>query len=426
MRITITARGFTALAVVAILSFIAVLSCDPVIAGAGIAIWLALALDLAHLSMVVARRPCRAGVERASVRLWVGQRASLRIPLACTSVEDVVIDSPVIQTVRTRQSPRGYVVEAVIEPEYCGKHRVDEIRILQRSLLGLFLLTRIVRIDIEVAVLPRAWLLALVALALLQGRAAGIGSLGELTSAVSQLRSLSGVYYLSREYQPGDPPIRIDWKATARLLKLIVKEFREESSGGMLFVLNERCLGPRTCDALASLLLSIAIASYSSSTPLNIYIENRSTYLRLDPSRALVFAIRRAFEMEIARDLDPYELLEPSTLRELQRILSIRLPNRVEAELSRIVEVLGSGLRVVIASTLVTDTRRDIEIADALRSRGIEVEVYTPSKPWLDLESLEDAYIVYRTYRLALEKLRKLGCILRVVGDNADERLAKL
>jgi uncharacterized protein (DUF58 family) len=60
----------------------------------------------------------------------------------------------------------------------------------------------------------------------------------EVSTLVRKLTPGLGLeFYEVREYQEGDDPRLIDWKATARLGKLIVKEMRKESSSPAILIL---------------------------------------------------------------------------------------------------------------------------------------------------------------------------------------------
>ena len=416
MKVSLSTRGLSTLAIAVALTLVAIASRDAVIACASVVTYIALILDIAHLSLARTRKPCTVHPKETKVRLWVGQRRSLKLYLRCSDVESVELQHPSLRIKEFRRSSRGeYELEILVEPRYSGLIKVEELRLLQGSKLGFFRIERSLAIDLVVEVLPRAWLLALVALALLSGRLGKALGLG-FESTKPLAKSSTGVYYESREYQPGDPINRIDWKASSRLLKLIVKEFLEEGSTGALVVMDDRCLGPRTCDALASTLLSIAIASFANSTPISIYLESVGEYLELDPARALAFSIRKALEMTKVSELDPYELLEPLTPIELRELLHLEfLPTTRLCHYYELRKLVHPESRTLMITTLVVNASADMEIATLLKKQGIDVEIYTPRKPWLDLEDLEDAYTAYRTHRVVVEKLKRLGCVVKEV-----------
>jgi len=416
LRARLSSRGVSALAAAAALTIVAAASGDLVIACAAALIYAAVALDAIHAALRRAREACVAQASEGRARLWVGQRKVLRVLVRCSDLESVELSHPSMSIRRAREAGRDEVeLEVVAEPRYAEVIKGVELRLLQRSRLGMIYIERILRIELSLEVLPRAWLLALLALAILGGRAGRAAAGASVEGLRPFARSCAGAYYESREYQPGDPANRIDWKASSRLLKLIVREYVEESLGGALVILDDRCLGPLTCDALASTLLSVAIASFEASAPMSLYLESSGQHLVLDPSRALAFAVRKALEMTRVAEVDPYEILEPLSPAELRRLLRIDASPATRIDIYRLAEMVSSASRAIIIATLVTNTSTEIEIASLMKMRGASIEVYTPRKPWIDLGDLERAYVAYRTHRIAVGKLRRLGCVVREV-----------
>ena len=81
-------------------------------------------------------------------------------------------------------------------------------------------------------------------------------------------------YYETREYAPGDPFRFIDWKAPARLSKMMINEFLEETYSSSCLIYDVRSLGPVMKDENASLFLSMLIGLVESGLPLTLTIKS--------------------------------------------------------------------------------------------------------------------------------------------------------
>ena len=109
----------------------------------------------------------------------------------------------------------------VFEPEISGKYIVDTVEIEYQHLLNLFKNQATLPLKTSIETYPRIYPVLLEAATFLTE--AGEAYLGEQPTETPG----SGFEYLwSRPYVPGDPPKRIDWKATARNMNLIVKDHR--------------------------------------------------------------------------------------------------------------------------------------------------------------------------------------------------------
>ncbi len=240
----------------------------------------------------------------------------------------------------------------------------------------------------------------------------GIHDISELTIKVSELRSISGVYYETREYTPGDPLKRIDWKATSRRRKLMVKEFREELSGAGVLCFDEECIGPYTCDSVASAILSIIIAVVRQGIPITMVVDlTRSDIIKFsNPKYMLMYFINKVLELNIVDKLDLYEYIEPPTLREIQEKLAILLNKNiyVKRKTTSPIKLLREG-NIIIVSNIIHNTKRILDIADKLSHKRVRTTLITPDKPWIDGRDLEEAYRIYTTHNLVIEKLRKMN-----------------
>jgi len=377
---------------------------------AAAAILLATAIDYAVALMM--RRRARVSIEVPThcVRMWLGTRREMRIRIDAPKwVRRLEVDSAVARIDEVRSADGVIELRLVIDPPFCGVHSLGMVRLEGSTPLGLFLLHARIATDVEVIAYPRAWLLVIETLEILsRGGARAVGVESEVPSA---LRSHSGVYYATREYAVGDPLTRIDWKASARTLKLMIKEFREELASGIRVVLDDACFGPYTCDEIISTALSIALTAARISVPLVLELINESRSVH-DLDEALAVLITKALNaVSRMAKLEPYEVIPPQTLRELEPILSKVTEPKWRAIAS---SELGQAETVFIVSAALSGIDALIERAEKALSRGASVRVYAPARPWIDFEDPEEAYIARRTQFLALKRLQLLGCDIKL------------
>jgi hypothetical protein len=397
--IKVTGRGLALAYAVITLTLLSIISRDPVLAIVAAPLALTLALDLVAL-MLRARGECRVELDRGELRLHLGDRVEVNGRIKCGDVIDVMPSG----LLRVKGLKRGSQATVSFEVEglHVGSYEVTGVDVLRVTPLGTLTFTSRAPIRLNVRVTPRAAYLLALAYEVLAGGGPNPG-LSELESIV---RSDSGVYVYTREYIPGDSLRRVDWKATARRLRFMVKEYRLELGSLGLLALDLRCLGERTCDDIASAALLIAIG---------LPVEGRINVLELDTGRLLemgqrellAYTISRILEPEIAGRLDLQEYVPPPTLGELQRI-ALKLGYKTKA---KTMQASTQGATAIL-TTLLVENRKTLEVVEKARSRGDTTIIVTPRKPWLDMGSLEQAYIAYTTYTKTAAKIKNMGAEL--------------
>lgn len=397
--IKVTGRGLALAYAVITLTILSIISRDPVLAIVAAPLALTLALDLVAL-MLRARGECRVELDRGELRLHLGDRVEVNGRIECGDVIDVMSSG----LLRVKGLKRGSQATVSFEVEglHVGSYEVTGVDVLRVTPLGTLTFTSRAPIRLNVRVTPRAAYLLALAYEVLAGGGPNPG-LSELESIV---RSDSGVYVYTREYMPGDSLRRVDWKATARRLRFMVKEYRLELGSLGLLALDLRCLGERTCDDIASAALLIAIG---------LPVEGRINVLELDTGRLLemgqrellAYTISRILEPEIAGRLDLQEYVPPPTLGELQRI-ALKLGYKTK---TKTIQASTQGATAIL-TTLLVENWKTLEVVEKARSRGDTTIIVTPRKPWLDMGSLEQAYIAYTTYTKTAAKIKNMGAEL--------------
>jgi hypothetical protein len=203
---------------------------------------------------------------------------------------------------------------------------------------------------------------------------------------------------------PGDSLRRVDWKATARRLRFMVKEYRLELGGIGLLALDLRCLGELTCDDMASAALLLAMSGHSAGGYLKVLELDTGRLLEVNGRELIAYVVARILEPEIAGKLELQAYVQPLTLRELQRIAA-KLGYKTGARTARL-EAQGA---TVVLTTLLVDNRKTLDLVEKAVGRGDTAIIVTPRRPWLDIGDLEQAYIAYTTYIKMVAKAKSMG-----------------
>ncbi len=293
---------------------------------------------------------------------------------------------------------------------HTGVYELRSVAVLRCSPLGFFQLASRFPVNVSFRVAPEAVYWLTLALRALRGGYVGgtvAGLEGEELRSLP-LRSVSdaGEYFETREYTPGDSLRRVDWKATMRLQRLMVKEYRVAQGGKLLMVYDDECLGPATCDAIASIQLSLALRAYHSTTSIVLLdaASGVTLYFR-EPRDLLLYVVKRVVERH-APVLELFEFIEPPTASELKRLVS-RVPEAKRRKTSlKLVEGVSEG---VIAWCIPCRSGALLDIVEELVSRRLNVVVVVPASPWLDARDDMEAEAIRRSYSLVLRKLRRLG-----------------
>jgi len=267
---------------------------------------------------------------------------------------------------------------------------------------------------LEVTAYPRALPLIIEALRM-------IGKTG-YGGEVAGVRKGRGTEYLwSREYQIGDSLSSVDWKASARLEKLIVKDFSEESYKAAGLVYDIRAIGPITSDEINALFLSSVISAARHGLPITMILKSGLTliseYHSIDPDTALKIAISYSIKNYIASNWDVYELLEPKTASQvfsmIRELEASGLLETIQLKMNTLNEIISKLTLqesiIYYVGNIVLDSEFILELSRRVKASNGELIVLTSEKPWADLDKLDEAYIMYLSYSKILDTLQKAG-----------------
>jgi uncharacterized protein (DUF58 family) len=253
-----------------------------------------------------------------------------------------------------------------------------------------------------------------------------------------------------REYASGDDYHRVEWKATARLRTLMIKEFHPESQTVLQILIDAgvtmRCrsyIGTRLDEALAvaELLTESAVAS---QTPVGIYVYDENELLKvMKPAiaieqvprpRELSFALQAKNEREEpsaplfpprkfpARSFMPSGGRVTTFIRLLRGRLGIahRHTGAYKA-LTEAAQIAAAGI-IIVLTDLETNAEALLEAASAGQKRGAETIIAQIGAAWRLSDDLELAYAEYQRNSRTLTQMEGFGL---TVFDLRPERLVQ-
>ena len=348
---------------------------------------LALALLLADAAYLaaVARGRVRFRPLRPSVHLPRGSEAEAVLVPEGRPWGDVVVPGASVEGLGGAVAVRARLARA-------GTRLISSVLLRRRSPL------RLAEAEAEAPVRPPLELVAYpVAPALLAPLLhAGAGRLPAFPgSPLPPLVGPGTEYAYTDEMREGDEPRRVDWRATARAGKLMVKRYWAEGLSSVALVVDLTATDEESADELAveaAKLLSWLPQAYPEA---KIYLyDGRSLSLARSPADAAAALLRSLgrFYPEAARVLDEYPGLRPA-LAEAGGVAEARAV-AVTQLLSPLLSMLPPGSVIV-----------------------------QPTRPWLSAPGLEEAYVLRRRHDRLAAMARAAGCAVVRTAEEAAEAL---
>ena len=420
-------HGLKTLVAVSITILMAALFRDVLILAVALCMTVVLIVDAFQLH-IVAKRLSKVVVDPSglNVRLIAGEQHTEKVCIKASSFPVHVSFKPADNWLSISALPVGgsVEVELTVKPMLSGTYSLDSLTAQVFSRLKLFVTSIRIPFNLSVRAYPRVlpWIIRVIGFIV-------AGGLPELGGLPGKRKGLGLEYYETRQYVVGDPIRFIDWKATARLSKLMVKEFHEETFGSVHVIYDARALGPVTSDVLSALFLSIMLGVAEAGLPIGLTIKFGSEVTfnaeSLTPIDALKIALAYVLETQHVSEWDFYEFVEPRSLRRilrvleevkaegLARLLKFRLSEEARLPLFALIRSEGR-LDISYVGVILHDSRFLVELADEVRVKGHRLRVFTPSKPWLDAKDLEEAYMIYNSHSKVLSALKNLGVEVRL------------
>lgn len=383
---------------------------DPVILAVAGTL-LALLLYSACATLLTTKRLNKVSVEPDSVevRLVAGDSRAVEVRLRSNWPAMVSVRHP-MAFCKARPQPYKLNETLVLEfsPALAGEYQSDWLELEAEAPFKAFAACARVPFRTVVTVVPRVVAVAVRALELL----ASMGATGHEVPALAVGRGTE--YAETREYMPGDDLRRMDWKATARLQKLMIKEFHQDLGGGVNIVYDIKVAGPVTRDEAAAEFLTLATALTAQAVPYAITIvdeRNEMKTLEFEDARtALLTAIRVALRVAEVDYGVLYELLEPHTTKEALALLKM-IEQTVEEK-----ERMGrpkEALDTVVVTCLLGDLAWLMDLHETLKASNRRLVIHVLSRAWLDSKTLEQAYLEYERLGRLLAKFKRLGIEVR-------------
>lgn len=272
---------------------------------------------------------------------------------------------------------------------------------------------------------PRVFSVALDALRYLEGQ--GIIGAGE---QVTETKGRGYEYADSREYVAGDDLRQIDWKATARLGKMIVKEYYTEGSGAINIVYDTRVSDPVSADVLATEYLRTVLSFAERGWVIGLTVldgrEVVSHFPEQYPGFAVSVALRHVLDSRRSEIMSYFDVLDPVYNTRLRRVLGDRLP--MSGSEFNVLKDEMYGHRyggIVYITCLAGNPSGLMELSYVARRSRTRFVVLEPCKPWR-YAGLEEAYKIHQQYDKVNKSLLRDGVPVAVSLLEAQEKLGEL
>jgi len=318
--------------------------------------------------------------------------------------------------------PELGVVRLKVGAELSGKYVLNSLRVYVKDFLSIFKRSFDVKVDYVVFVYPRSFFAALELL-----KSAGVGRGAEAGSVYAGRGR--DEYAWSREYVYGDDIRDMDWKGSARLGKLLIKEYFSEGAC-VCVVFDARVPGPVTLDRLTAAFLSaVAKAVREGYRVLLLVYDGRRVDFSERPlsgadaaKAALGIVLRARFVplqvVDVFYDTstvrDSARLYALSKSRGVKRILETELKSSRDflRAVASIVNLLKEEDSVTFLTSFSGDMKELLECIDRLYNRGVKIEVVVFSKSWIDSGGKE----AEERFNRALEIIKKRNISIKIIG----------
>ena len=413
----LTGRGWKLIAVLVILSIYSMLVSDFLTLAASLALIALIAVALTDFLMKSRKsKGIRVEPRELEVKIKAGDRGELLFKIYSETPLILKADEKWLRCEPETILPPESLLKLVVSSPRSGVYELSNLEVEISDAFGVFEASIMIPLSLRVKVYPRVLPWIMEAVRLIGESSPGLGE------APGKRKGLGLEYLWSREYQPGDSIRFVDWKATARLQKIIVKEFLEEGYGSVKIIYDLRAHGPVSNDECSAYFLSAVVSSARSGLPISLTIKNGDEVIvdreDLNPLDALKLALAHVIEPHFFRRWDVYEFVEPKSARMLTRILgelgSEAFREIVKSSLESVLKSLRRILKrsktyVIYVGCILIHSTFVKELGSEVAEAGGRLMVLTPRKPWIDAENLEEAYLMYQSHGRLLRALEKLG-----------------
>ena len=295
----------------------------------------------------------------------------------------------------TRLAKGTNTVELVYVPVLGGVKKLHEITLEASDRYGLFTSTAKLGVDFTFTAYPRVYPVAAQAISALAEM--GTGTEGETPI---YLRGYGTEYAETREYAPGDPLKRFDWKAYARTNKPMVKDYYLEGGGGTSITYDNHADNPISLDELNSTFLQLVLSLTQSMTQTQITLLREDESYELDTFNTLLLATQIALRGQVTEFMRYYTLLDPLAHRRsfTNRALRQKIqPTNKETQYES----------KIILSSLSGNPAKLLENLEPMNPE--DTTLLVPTKPWKYQDTLEKSSHSYTEHLKMIERLEKKG-----------------
>jgi len=343
----------------------------------------------------------------------------------------ILLKPPLPNSKITPQTINSEEIKMKIEfqPQLADVYKTEKITLEIMGPLKLTQKTTEIPIQIEVKVYPRFVAAVIATLEYLASTTTPTPGLGTIPAKIKG----PGLEYMeTREYQPGDELKRVDWKATARLQKLMIKDYYLEGTAAMHIIYDATAQTPIEKDQLATTLINMTLTAAKQEIPTALTIHNQKQIKLhtkpMNPQQILKLALKYALQTAKTPLQTIFELVEPTTRTKIKTLLKHideelqSLKKFLEAELqalqhiaskqpyitlTKILYEMPENTNHTIITTLNTNIPALLEFAENVKTRNQKVTIIQPTQPWLYQKTLEEAYKTYQQFQKTLKILQK-------------------
>jgi hypothetical protein len=302
-------------------------------------------------------------------------------------------------------------IELQIQPQLAGQYESNTIDIEIESPLKTFKCTQEISYQTKITVIPRILPALIRAIEL----ATATGTLAY--EHPIQMVGKGTEYAETREYLPGDDIKHIDWKATARLQKPMIKQYHQETGGATQIIYDQKTPGPITKDKTATELLNTATALTSLGITYTITVvdQTNKTHVKKhrDPKTALYTAIKEALKATETEYKYYYDILEPQTRQQITTFIKMILEKEEKIETLQANEIEDTD--TIAITSLLGDITWITETHEKLQAKTKNLTLHIPSKTWLDSKTLEEAYQDYQKNLTIQATLKRKGIEIKQI-----------
>ena len=310
------------------------------------------------------------------------------------------------------------------QPSLAANYGFDEVEARLVSEYGFFESTASLPFKVTFNVYPRVISAALDALSYLEGR--GIQGAGEQISA---LKGRGYEYADSREYVPGDSLKMVNWKASARLNKLIVKEYFMESTWAIHILYENMVSDPVSSDVLSACFLRTVQSFAEMSWVIGLTIIEKgavsSHTVQLHPDRAVTSALQLVLMNDVQAFQQLYEVLAPAYRPRLDLVMDgKRDEGRYKMDIIKEELFRSAYGGLLYITSLIDDPVNLLEVSYSARLSGTRMVALEPCRPWL-YTSLEEAYRIWQRYDKLNRSLARSGVGVAVSLEEAQDKMGE-